>query len=122
MRLYADVAGVVLAAQSNVEPGAPDILWGPPFEGVVASSLDFDTESNAALVADMGASLAPYRLLAGVLTKDGITVTPNGPGRTLRDKQFAAEKLAELEADGVLSDAHQDRVLRFVLRWIVRQG
>jgi hypothetical protein len=122
MRIYADAAGVVLWSQSNVEPGAPAGLYGPPFAGVVATTLDFDTESNEALVVDIQANRAPYRLIAGVLTKNGVTVTPNGPGRTLRDKQFAMEKLAELEADGVLSDAHQDRVLRFVLRWITRQG
>jgi hypothetical protein len=122
MRVFADASGVILRAQSGVEPGAPPVTPMPPIEGVITQTLDFDDESNQALVADLQASTAPYRLTAGVLTKNGAAVTIAGPGRTLRDKQFAMEKLAELEADRDLTINQIGRVLRFVLRWIVRHG
>jgi hypothetical protein len=125
MRIYARPDGSLVAARDSVAPGDPATLIGPGFPEaptIPAATLDFDSETNRPLAADIPANHRAYRLVAGVLSKNGVPVTINAPGRAVRDRDFALEKLAELEADGVLSDAHQDRVLRFVLRWIVRQG
>jgi hypothetical protein len=114
--IYADAQGVILHLAT---PELPGYIPTPPTNA--PNVLEFDEESNPAVLSGLIATPASWRLLAGVLTRDGVAVTL-AQSRAYRDKQFALEKLAELEADGVLSDAHQDRVLRFVLRWIVRQG
>jgi hypothetical protein len=125
MRLYARADGTLVASNDRINPGDPVTLIGPGFPEaptVPAATLDVDTETNAALVADVVANAAAYRLAAGVLTKNGAAVTINAPGRAVRDREFAMEKLAELEADRDLTINQIGRVLRFILRWIVRHG
>lgn len=76
-RLHANDKGNILRFTASRDADAK-YADSPP--GTV-STLDFDADSNATLVADLSKTTEPYKLLAGVLTKDGFTVpiAPDAP-------------------------------------------
>jgi hypothetical protein len=87
------VADIILAADANgviVRALLGDVtdaaMRATAHPNAVGAPLVFDSESNAATVADLRVSTGPYRLLAGVLTKNGapVTLAADSPETTFR--------------------------------------
>lgn len=108
--------------------GSPDIPPAPNLDGPV-SELDFDGESNAALVADIGNNPTRYRLLAGVLRKDGVTVTlaPDSESEIVRKgaNQTVADLTTYLGITGTPTNAQDlafKRTVARAVRYLIRRA
>lgn len=120
MRVFARPDGTVITVARKIDPGDPPVF---PAQAIgYAATFDFDESTNAALATDLSTSTAPYSVVAGVLSKNGATVTPAAPGRFVQDKQAIAAMLAKLDADTSLTVAELRQALRVMLRWMVRRG
>lgn len=82
---------MILALRAKISDGTIVFLGSPEIPPSInadgpTSELSIDPESNAALVADIGVDSTRYRLVAGVLSKDGVTVTlaPDSENETVR--------------------------------------
>jgi len=134
MRLFARADGAI-AGMEDVMPGEA-ARWQRVMATEPAETLDFDTETNAPLVDSLLTERDRYGLRGGVLTKDGVPVTPNPPGRYLQDRQQVEQALGQLDTllakldggtDLTVAERQQAfrfllRAVRFILRWIVRRG
>lgn len=109
-RILADSSGAIgsiwttAAEIAGILPGAQ-----PP-----ANSLDFDPDTNAALVADLKANVTAYRLQAGALTKDGQPVAIAADGLDEVDRKALAQlrqQMADYLALPVTPDTDFDAFL-----------
>ena len=67
-----------------------------PVPGDAAAIVDFDEDTNAALLADIRANLASYAVtVGGLLQKDGATVTPAADGDRAALRRQAAQAVAD---------------------------
>lgn len=121
MRIYSNPDGSIMAAVRSIDVGAPTSA-STFHESRATASLDIDETTNEATANAIDADSRTFRLAAGVLTQNGVAVVIAAPGRAVRDREFAMERLAELESDATLTLNQIGRVLRFILRWIIRHS
>ena len=134
MRVYANPDASIMAALRSVEMGAPASVR-PLYAMSSAETLDFDEETNETLATALETESRRFRLAGGVLTRDGVTVTPAAPGRFFQDRDQIQQALGAIDTlidaaqAGNLTAAQSQqalrillRVARYVLRWIARSG
>lgn len=91
-----------------------------------AQTLKFDADTNAALAADLAATLDAYRLSGATLTKNGATQTLVADGEDAQVRALAAQAIADLTtyiglssptaAQRLTFERLVARILRFYLR------
>jgi hypothetical protein len=134
MRIFLTVDGTPIAAARGIDPGDPPVF--PAHAIGYAGTFDFDEETNVALVDAVAGDVTAYRVIAGVLTKDGAAVTVAAPGRFIQDRDRIQQSLGQLDTLITRLDGGTDltaaqrqeaflfllRAVRYILRWIVRRG
>jgi hypothetical protein len=113
--IYANAAGTILGLDRDDAEAA---LRGGPRPGAT-QSVTFDEATNAATLTDCLANPDAYRVVGGVLQKNGVAVTPAADAPATADRRAVKNNLAPIFAAlraGTATPAQQQRVLAFLLR------
>jgi hypothetical protein len=113
MRLYANVAGEIIRFLQTEEE--EDRYPDPP-EGT-AGFLEFDPESNHALAAALSESTDVWRLLGGVLYRDGQPVVINPDSTTTTERRQALALVQALKTFNGLDPATLTAAQRTAELW-----
>lgn len=103
-------------------PERSALLVNPPADAANLQRLDFDGDTNGALVDMLVRELdqwsTKYRLASGALTRAGVAVPIAADGPAARDAKLMAQIRALLDSDTAPTAAQLRVILRYILRKI----